>query len=296
MSGLSKDLGKKLVLTAEVAPPRGPDVSAFAKELAEIKKVGKDISAVNVVDLPSAMLLMNSFAGCLMVQKAGLEPIYQLTCRDRNMLALQSDLLAASAFSIDNVLSISGDHPSVPLGDHPNAKPVYDLDSSSLIKAMSSLNMGVDIMGQKINKKTNFFIGAAIGPGATPIDGEIYKTKRKFEAGADFFQTQAVFEPSPVSKFLDKFEKTFGQDIRKKVLVGVVLIHSVGMAKFLSHMPGLNLPAEVISKMEKAKDKVGAGVEIASEVIEDLKTLDVGGIHLMPAGKTDVLVRLLESL
>lgn len=296
MSRLAESLGNGFVTTAEVAPRRGADASTFQKELDLLAEHRDAIAAVNVVDCPSCMLLMSSLAGSLMVQKAGLEPVYQVTCRDRNRIALQSDLLGAAAFGIENLLVISGDHPRVPLSEYPGAKEVYDFDSASLARTVAGLNEGRDLAGQRLKGATDFYVGAAISPGASPIGGEVAKTKRKRDEGVQFFQTQAVFDPDEMASFLSAYEDAFGDDIREKVLVGVVVLADYDMTRFIAGMPGLSMPDDVVKSMQTAKDPVAEGVAIAHGIVDDLRSLDVGGVHVMPAGDMGILLRMLESL
>lgn len=296
MSKLSKNFGKRFVITGEIAPPRGPDLTEFMKEVDEFKHLMNGLDGVNVVDLPGCKLLMSSFAASIILQQNGVEPIYQLVSRDRNVIALEADLIGASAFGIENVLALTGDHPRSRSSDHPMAKPVFDLDSASLIKTLKMMNEGNDINGKPLNKPTNFFIGAAIAPGATPLEPEIYKTKRKMRIGAEFFQTQAVFEISMIENFLDEYEKIIGEDIRDKILLGIVPLYSYGMVKFLRTMPGIEISEELGNRIKNAKDPVEEGVSIAAELIGKSKDLNLAGIHVMPAGKIETLVRLLENL
>ncbi len=296
MSKLSDNFGKTFIVTGEVAPPRGPDLTEYMHEVDEFKDMKDKLYGVNVVDIPGAMLLMSSLAGSIILQQNGIEPIYQLVCRDRNQLALESDLIAASAFGIENVLALTGDHPACKASDHPSAKGVFDLDSATLIETMKVMNEGKDFAGGDLNKPTNFFIGAALAPGATPIDGEIYKTKRKLTAGADFFQTQAVFESSLMGDCINKYESLIGEDIRDKVLMGLVPLYSYGMVKFLRTMPGIVISEETGQRIKNAEDPVEEGINIAAELIDNARDMDLAGVHIMPAGKIEALVRLLENL
>ncbi len=296
MSKLSENLGKKFIVTGEVAPPRGPDLTEYMHEVDEFKKLKDKLYGVNVVDIPGAMLLMSSLAGSIILQQNGIEPIYQLVCRDRNQLALEADLIAASAFGIENVLSLTGDHPACRASDHPTAKGVFDLDSATLIETMKLMNKGKDFAGGDLNKQTNFFIGAALAPGATPIEGEIYKTKRKLGAGADFFQTQAVFEPTLMEDCASKYESLVGEDIRDKTLMGLVPIYSYGMVQFLRTMPGIVISDKTGKRIKDADDPVEEGINIAGELIDRAREMDLAGVHIMPAGKIEALVRLLMSL
>lgn len=296
MSKLSKNFGKRFIVTGEVAPPRGPDLKEFMHEVEEFKKLVDRLYGVNVVDIPGARLLMSSLAASIILEQNGIAPIYQLVCRDRNQLALEADLIGAAAFGIENVLALTGDHPSCRSSDHPKAKGVFDLDSATLIKTMKLMNKGKDLVGGDLNKPTNFFIGAALAPGATPIEGEIHKTKRKLDAGSDFFQTQAVFEASVMQDFLDRYERQIGEDVRDRVLMGLVPLYSYGMAQFLRTMPGIVISEETGKRVKDAKDPVEEGINIASELIDRAREMNLAGVHIMPAGKIEALVRLLESI
>jgi len=296
MSKLSENFGKRFIVTGEIAPPRGHDLTEFNHELEEIKKLMPKLDGVNVVDIPGSLLLMSSLAASIILEQNDVEPIYQLVCRDRNMLALQADLIGAAAFGIENVLALAGDHPACKSGDHPTAMPVYDFDSTTLVMAMKAMNQGKDIRGRELNKATNFFVGAALAPGATPVDGEIYKIKRKLNAGADFFQTQAVFEPSLMQDFLDRYEKLIGEDVRDKVLIGLVPLYNYGMIQFLRTIPGIIISDETANKIKNASDPVGEGINIVAEYIDFAKEISLAGVHLMPAGKVEALIRLVEGL
>ena len=296
MSKLSKNFGKEFIVTGEVAPPRGPDLKEFMHEVEEFKKLMNRLYGVNVVDIPGARLLMSSLAASILLKQNGIDPIYQLACRDRNQLALEADLIGAAAFGIENVLALTGDHPSCGSSDHPRAKGVFDLDSATLIKTMKLMNQGKDLVGGDLNKPTNFFIGAALAPGATPIEGEIHKTKRKLDAGADFFQTQVVFEPSVMRNFLDKYESLMKEDIADKILMGLVPLYSYGMVQFLRTMPGIVISEEMGKRIKEADDPVEEGINIASGLIDMAREMNLAGVHIMPAGKIEVLVRLLESI
>jgi len=296
MSKLSKNFGKIFIVTGEIAPPRGPNLDEFNHDLEEIKKLMPKLYGVNVVDIPGSLLLMSSLAASIILKQNDVEPIYHLACRDRNMLALQADLIGAAAFGIENALALTGDHPACRSSDHPTAKPVFDLDSSTLILTMKAMNQGKDITGKELNKATNFFVGAALAPGATPLDGEIYKAKRKLNAGADFFQTQAVFEPSLMENFLDRYEKLIGEDLRDKVLVGLVPLYDYNMVQFLRTIPGIIISDEIGNRIKNASDPVDEGINIVAEYIDKIKEIGLAGVHLMPAGKVEALIRLVDGL
>lgn len=296
MSKLSENFGRRFVVTGEIAPPRGHDLTSFNHEVEFFKPLMEKLYAVNVVDIPGSLLLMSSLGASILLQQNRLEPVFQMVCRDRNVLALEADLISAAAFGIENVLALTGDHPKVKSSDHKDAMPVFDLDSSRLIKVVKGMNDGVDINGRKLNMKTSFFLGAALAPGVNPIEPEIYKTRRKLFAGVDFFQTQAVFEPELMESFFRGYERVFKEDVRKKVLMSVVPLYSYDMVRFLKTMPGIVISDKTGKRIKQAKDPLKAGVDIAVEVVEKARDMNVAGVHVMPAGKTEALVEILNRI
>lgn len=296
MSELSKNLGKSFLVTAEISLPRGPDLAEFMHEIGEFKKLTPKLHGVNAVDNPGAMLRMSSLAASIMLKQNGLDPIYQLVGRDRNQLALQADLIGAAAFGIENVLALTGDHPTCDSSDHPRAKAVFDLNSVTLIKAIKLMNRGKNFAGGNLNKPTDFFIGAALAPNAANVEGEIYKTKKKIDAGVDFFQTQVVFESISVEDFLDRYESLIKEDIRGRVLVGALPLYSYDILKFLRKMPGIVVSNKIEKRMKEADDPVEEGINIAAEVIDGAREMGAGGVHIMPIGKVEGLVKLMETL
>jgi 5,10-methylenetetrahydrofolate reductase len=296
MSRLSERFGKERLITSEISLPRGPDTARFMSEIAEYKKVMKRLHAVNVVDNPGAMLLMGSLPASIMLKQNGIEPIYQVTGRDRNQLGIQADLIGAAAFGIQNVLALTGDPPTCESSDHPRAKGVFDLNSITLINTLREMNAGKDHAGGKLNKATDFFVGAAIAPGSRSLDAEIKKTEKKFHAGVDFFQTQVVFEQETLAHFFARYELLTEEDIRKKVLVGVLPLYSVGMIKFLRRIPGIFISEKIERRIKDAKDPLEEGVNICAEVIDSTKILGIAGVHIMPAGKPEGLFKVLERI
>ncbi|ODS34859.1 hypothetical protein BEH94_09915 [Candidatus Altiarchaeales archaeon WOR_SM1_SCG] len=306
MSLLRDNFGKKFIATGEASPPPGPDMTEFAHEVAEMKPMMDKIEGVNVVDIPGARVLMSSLGASIYMMQQGVEPIFQMTVRDRNMLALQADLISAATFGIENVLSLAGDHPACDAADHKGAKPVYDLDSTTLITTMKMMNDGKMLNGSDMNGKTNFFMGAAIGPTSSPLDGEVYKTKRKLNAGADFFQTQGIFDVEPMQNFLNLYDKLIGEDIASKTLVGIVPIRSYGMMMYLLSMPGVVIKDAVVNSVKKAQDeqkKTGkkgiiedAGIDLCINLVDDIKGLGMKGVHIMPVGNVRALKAIVGSL
>jgi len=274
-------------VTGEIGPPKGVDLEECLKDADRLR--GK-VVAINVTDLQSAVMRVGSMAVCAKLVDRGLEPVYQLTCRDRNRLALQSDLLSAWVLGIRNVLCLTGDHPV--LGDDSDAKPVYDLDSVQLLKAASSLNLGQDMTGHDLDGKPDLFLGAVVTPTADPLEPQLIKMEKKVEAGAKFFQTQAVYEP-------DKFEGFINQAQRFKVpiLVGIVVLKSAAMAKFMNeNVAGISVPDSIITEMQETakEDRKKKAVEIAARTIRQVRPL-CQGVHIMPLGWDELVPEIVEQ-
>ena len=268
---------KKFVVTAEVGPLKGTDIT----ELEAVAKLLKDkVDAVNVTDQQSSVMRLGSLVISHLLLGWGIEPIYQVTCRDRNRIALQSDLLSAAVLGIHNVMSLTGDLPSS--GDHPQAKPVYDLDSISLLSVIHGLNNGKDMMGNPLVGKTDFFAGAVVNPGAdteAAYELQILKMEQKIAAGAQFFQTQAVYDPVLFEKFMKRVEQ-----YKVPVMAGIIPLKSAGMAKYMNkNVAGVNVPQAMIDKISQAEDKTTTGIEMCSDLIKQLKGL-CQGVHIMAIG------------
>ena len=268
----------EFVVTAEVGPPKGTDCSHV---VAEAKEFLSGITAVNVTDNQSSVMRMGSLPACVMLKNAGLTPILQLTCRDRNRIALQSELLGAAALGIDNILCLTGDHTK--MGDHPGAKPVFDLDSVSLLHTVSQLEKGVDLAGNPlVGEAPKFAKGAVVSPCSDSIDAQLAKMERKVMAGAEYFQTQAVFDSEKFISFMEK-AKQFG----KPVQLGVIIPKSAGMAKFMNkNVAGVHVPQWMIDELAADKEKAKAGitgVELAAKVIRKCRPY-CQGLHIMALG------------
>lgn len=275
----------KFVITTEVGPPKGVDISEM-KENAEMLR-GR-VDAVNLTDQQSSVMRLGSLAGCYLAKEWGLEPVFQMTCRDRNRMALQSDLLNASVMGIENVLCLTGDHPA--LGDHPDAKPVFDLDSVSLLAAARELQQGRDLGGKDLKGAPRFFIGASVTPGADPLEPQILKMERKVKAGAQFFQTQAVYEPREFEEFM----KAVGQ-LNVPVLVGIVVLRSAAMARFMNkNVAGVSVPESLIEEMDKAENKAKKSIEIAARLTSDMKGM-CQGVHIMAIGMENRVPAILDA-
>jgi len=267
----------KFVVTTEVGPPKGTDISEI-EEAAELLR-GR-VDAANVTDQQSSVMRLGSLPVCHLIKDMGLDPVFQITCRDRNRLALQSDLLSAYVLGVENVLAITGDLPA--LGDHPQAKPVYDLDSVQLLEVIKRLNEGYDMAGNELNGKPNLFPGAVVNPGASTeaaFELQLLKMEKKIKAGARFFQTQAIYEPDAFAKFMRRVE-----GFKVPVLAGIIPLKSVGMARFMNrNVAGVFVPEELIEKMGTAEDKTQTGIEIAADLIKQLKDM-CQGVHIMAIG------------
>lgn len=267
----------KFAITTEVGPLKGTDITEV-EEVAEVLR-GR-VDAANVTDQQSSVMRLGSMAVCHLIKQKGLDPVFQMTCRDRNRLALQSDLLSAHVLGIENVLALTGDLPS--LGDHPQAKPVYDLDSVQLLWAISRLNEGYDVAGNELQGKTGFFAGAVVTPESdteAKAELQIAKMEKKISVGARFFQTQAVYDPDSFARFMKRVE-----GLGAPVLAGVIPLKSAGMARFMNkNVSGVSVPDDLIDRMAKAEDKAATGIEIAANLIKDLKGL-CQGVHIMAIG------------
>ena len=279
----------EFVVTAEVGPPKGFHVEHLVEEA---KQYLSGITAVNVTDNQSSVMRLGSLATCKILKDAGLTPIYQLTCRDRNRIALQSDLLSAAALGIDNILCLTGDHTK--MGDHPQAKPVFDLDSVSLLHTVCQLEKGVDLGGNAlVGEAPKFAKGAVVSPCSDSVDAQLAKMERKVMAGADYFQTQAVYEPEKFIKFMEK-AKQFG----KPVQLGIVIPKSAGMAKYMNaNVAGISVPQDMIDELAADKEKAKAGitgVEIAARIIKACKPY-CQGVHIMALGWESKVPALLEK-
>jgi methylenetetrahydrofolate reductase (NADPH) len=288
MSRLAQALeSRKFVVTGEIGPPKGVDLGKCLKDADHLRD---KVTAINVTDLQSAVMRVGSLAVCAKLIELGLEPIYQLTCRDRNRLALQSDLLSAWVLGIQNVLCLSGDHPS--LGDDIDAKAVFDLDSVQLLKAVSLLNGGKDMTDHELEGKPDFFSGAVVNPGTDGLEPQLIKMEKKIEAGARFFQTQAIYEPEKFEHFMNRVQK-YGVP----VMAGIVVLKSAGMARFMNaNVAGITVPDSMIEEMGKTKmeNRKGKAVEIAARIIRQVKPF-CQGVHIMPLGWDELVPKIIEE-
>ena len=281
---------KKFVVTSEIGPPKGWQID---KLFLDIKELKNKVDAINVTDNQSSVMRLSSLVVSKLLKDNGFEPVYQITCRDRNRLALQSDILGAAAFGIENLLLLTGDHTK--LGDHPQSKPVFDLDSVSLIYTVKQkLEQGLDLAGNKLDgEPPKFCVGAVVSPCADNLDSQLKKMEQKIKVGAEFFQTQAVYDIDKFAKFTEK-AKNFGVP----VMAGIVILKSVGMAKYMNeNVAGVYVPDNLIEELKKDKDKTKSGqtgIEISARLIQQLKPL-CQGIHLMPLGWDDKVSEILKK-
>jgi len=270
----------EFVVTSECGPPRGVNAEVIKKKGEMLKDV---IDAVNVTDNQTSVVRMSSIASCIILKQMGLEPIMQMVTRDRNRIAIQSDILGAAAHGINTILCLSGDHQY--FGDHPSAKNVYDLDSVQLIQTIRYLrDEGKFLGGDELEGAPNFFVGAAANPFADPFEARVPRLAKKITAGVEFIQTQCIYN-------LEKFEKWMEgvreRGLHKKayILAGVTPFKSVGMAKYMKNrVPGMDVPDEMIDRLagvEKEK-QADEGIKICVETIERMKDIEgVSGVHIM---------------
>lgn len=279
----------KFIVTSEVAPPKGTNLE---KMIHHINLLKKRVDAMNITDHQSSVMRFPSLGGALLVKEMGGEPILQMTCRDRNRMALQADLLFAASRGINNVLCLTGD--SVILGDHKEAKSVFDLDSSQLLAAIRGLEKGKDLGGNTLDGGVSFCAGAIVTPEANPLEPQLIKFGKKVEAGAEFIQTQAVYDLDSFKDFM-KYARQFPV----KVLAGIILLTSAPMARFMNkNVAGVNVPQELIEEMASApKGKaLTKGIEIAGRMIKriyDEKMCD--GVHIMAIGKEELVPEIISS-
>ncbi len=277
----------KFLITSEIGPPKGVNID---KNLEEAELLRGKVDGFNVTDLQSSVMRIGSLAISHLLAERDLEPIFQLTCRDRNRLALQSDLISAYVLGIKNVLCLTGDHTL--LGDHPQAKPVFDLDSVSLLRAAKTLMEGKDIAGNELAGSPDFCLGAVVNPGADPLELQITKMELKVEAGTQFFQTQAVYEAKKFEQFMRATEH-----IKVPIMVGIVLLKSAGMARFMNaNVAGVFVPDNLIKIMAAAskQERPQKSIEIAASLIKELKGMGQG-VHIMPLGWDKYVPEILEK-
>ena len=279
----------RFVITSEIGPPKGTNLD---KMLHHIDLLKDKVDAINVTDHQSSVMRFPSIGGCWAIKEHGGEPILQMTCRDRNRLALQSELLFAYTRGIGNVLCLTGD--AVPVGDHKEAKGVFDLDSLQLIEAVHFMESGKDLGGNDLDGTVKFCAGATVTPEADPIEPQLIKFEKKVEAGAEFFQTQAVYDLDNFARFM-KHARQFPV----KILAGIVLLVSARMAKYMTeNVPGIFVPQQLIDELAAAPkgEALNKGIEIAGRMIAILKKETLcDGVHIMAIGKEEVVPAILKA-
>jgi len=281
----------RFVVSGEIGPPKGTNV---AKMLHHIDLLRDKVDALNVTDNQSSVMRLGSLAVSHEIVSRGGDAIFQLTCRDRNRLALQSDLLSAAFLGIGTVLCLTGDHPRV--GDHKEAKAVYDFDSVHLIQCCRKLNEGHDWAGNELDGPTDLFIGGVVTPEADPLEPQLYKFAKKVEAGAQFFQTQAVYDMDRFQHFVGRArEIAGGADV--KIMAGLVVLTSLGMAQYMNRaVPGILVPDALLREMASVPkaEAFAKGTEICARHIRFLKENRIcDGVHIMAIGREEVLPEIL---
>jgi len=273
----------KFVVTSEVAPPKGTNLEKMVHHIELLKD---KVDAMNVTDHQSSVMRFPSIGGAILVKEMGGEPILQMTCRDRNRLALQADLMFASSRGINNVLCLTGD--SVILGDHKEAVGVFDLDSSQLLATIRRMEKGKDLGGNDLDGNVDFCAGAIVTPEASPLEPQLIKFEKKIDAGAEFIQTQAVYDLDNFKEFME-----YAKQFPVKILAGIILLTSAPMARFMNkNVAGVNVPQELIDEMASAPKgrALEKGIEIAGRMVKRVKDENMcAGVHIMAIGKEEIV-------
>jgi methylenetetrahydrofolate reductase (NADPH) len=276
----------EFVITGECGPPKGTDIKEM---LHHAEGMLGYVNGINVTDNQSSVMRIGSLPVCKLLLDMGHDPVFQITGRDRNRLAIQSDLLGAHILGIRNVLCLTGD--GVQAGDHKAAKPVFDLESVQILNAVESLNNGKDLAGNDLKGSTSLFGGAVVTPESNPIEPQLMKFEKKVKAGAKFFQTQAVYDPENFKKFMKD-----ARHYDTKVMAGLVLLVSAGMANYMNKfVPGVMVPQHLIDRMKAAgKEKaVDTGIDIMCEFINEVKDV-CDGVHVMAIGKEELVPEIIK--
>lgn len=273
----------KFVITSEVAPPKGTNLEKFLHHIDLLKD---RVDALNITDHQSSVMRFPSLGGALAVVEKGGEPIMQMTCRDRNRMALEADLLFAYSRGVRNVLCLTGD--AVPVGDHKEAMGVFDLDSLQLLKAIRQMMDGQDLGGNNLDGAVEFCAGAIVTPEAQPIEPQLIKFEKKVEAGAEFFQTQAIYDLENFTKFMD-----YARKFKTPILAGIVLLSSARMARYMTeNVPGIFVPQDLIDELTGVpkEEMLAKGIEIAGRTITALKKDAIcDGVHIMAIGREEAV-------
>ncbi len=284
----------KFVVTSEVAPPKGTNLDTLVHHIDLLKDM---VDGLNVTDHQSSVMRYPSLGGCLLIQEHGGEAILQMTCRDRNRMALEADLLMASSRGINNVLCLTGD--AVPVGDHKEAAGVFDLDSLQLLHAIRKLESGQDLGDNDLDGGVDFCAGAIVTPEAHPLEPQLIKFEKKVEAGAEFFQTQAIYDLDNFAGFME-----VARQYPVKILAGIVLLSSAKMAQYMTNnVPGIFVPQHLIDEMANAVAGdapkgagLAKGIEIAGRMIKEIRESSLcDGVHIMAIGKEDKVPDILAA-
>jgi len=279
----------KFVVTSEIGPPKGTNIEKMVHHIELLKD---KVDALNVTDHQSSVMRFPSIGGCLAIKEQDGEPILQMTCRDRNRLALQAELLFAYTRGIRNVLCLTGD--AVPVGDHKEAKGVFDLDSVQLLRTIRLMESGYDLGDNELDGVIKFCAGAIVTPEAQPIEPQLIKFEKKVEAGAEFFQTQAIYDLDNFTKFMQ-----YARQFPVKILAGIVLLASARMAKYMNeNVPGIFVPQDLIDELANAPkgEALSKGIEIAGRTVAVLKRDSLcDGVHIMAIGREEVVPDILAA-
>jgi len=278
---------KNFVITAEVGPPKGSDTVKFLEKASYLKGYA---DAFNVTDNQTAVVRLSSFAGSILLQRNGLQPILQISCRDRNRIALQSDILGASALDLKNILFVTGDHQT--MGNHPNAKGVFDIDSIQLIQIAKQLrDKGLFQNGEEIKQgRPDYFIGGVCNPFATPYWYRIKRLEKKADAGAEFIQTQSVFDIRRFASFIDMVNEC-GLHQRLSILAGITPIKSKKMLDRMKyHVPGVDIPDEIYARLANAQDFSHESITFTLDLMKQIKTMKgISGVHITALFWEDII-------
>lgn len=279
----------KFVITSEIGPPKGTNIEPMLHHIDLLKDI---VDGINVTDHQSSVMRFPSIGGCLAIKERGGEPILQMTCRDRNRMALQAELLFAYTRGVRNVLCLTGD--AVPVGDHPTAKGVFDLDSSQLLQTIRLLESGKDMGGNDLNGSPEFCAGAIVTPEANPIEPQLAKFEKKIESGAEFIQTQAIYDLENFAKFME-----YARKYNVKIMAGIVLLVSARMATYMNNnVPGIFVPQNLIDELAAAPkgEALKTGIAIAGRMIKQIKEQNIcDGVHIMAIGKEEVVPDILVA-
>ena len=284
---------KDFIVTTEAGPGKGANTEKLVEHIELLKD---KVDGLNVTDNQSAVMRYPSLGTCLLVKEHGGEPILQITCRDRNRLAIQADLLFAYSRGINNVLCLTGD--AIDTGDHKEAKPVFDLDSVQLIHLVHTMNSGKDMAGNELEGGVDFCIGASATPSADPIEPQLMKFQKKLDAGVGFIQTQAVYDLDELKRFMGNFHKMDNID-GVKILAGIVPIWGAKMARYMNeNVPGIYVPQYLIDEIDQAPKgtKAAKGIEMAGRIIGQIKEEKIcDGVHIMAIGREERVPAILEA-